>query len=210
MAESAETNGRPPTFIGDGFGTLLSQVITGTQGTPETVSSRRYLRDALPALYREDDFGMRFVGALEEVLDPITAVLDALPFHFDPDHAPRDVLVGLSAWLGVELEEGQTVEQRRELVRRAAELGRRRGTVGGIELALRLGFPGISLRVQDDGGVVWSLEDEPAEAPPQRFVVYCDDPVPEERQAAIARCIERVKPANVAYRLRVRQPKGKA
>jgi phage tail-like protein len=208
MAAEAETNGRPPTFIGEGFGTLLAHAITGTQETPETASSRKYLRDALPALYREDDFGMRFVGALESVLDPIIAVLDALPFHFDPDHAPRDVLVGLSAWLGVELEEGQTVEQRRELVRRAAELGRRRGTVGGIELALRLGFPGVSLRVQDEGGVVWSLEEKTEPAPPQRFVVYCDDPVPEDRQAAIARCIERVKPAHVGYRLRVRRTEG--
>ena len=48
---------------------------------------------------------MRFVGALETLLDPIVAMLDALPAHFDPDYAPRDVLDLLSAWLGVELDE---------------------------------------------------------------------------------------------------------
>ena len=71
---------------------------------------------------------MRFVGALEAVLDPIVAVLDALPAHFNPDHAPRDVLDLLAAWLGVELDESQPLRERRELVRQAAELSRRRGT----------------------------------------------------------------------------------
>ena len=52
----------------------------------------RYLRGGLPAVYQEGDFGMRFVGALEPMLDPIVALLDALPAHFDPDLAPRDVL----------------------------------------------------------------------------------------------------------------------
>ena len=50
---------------------------------------------------------MRFVGALEELLDPIVAVLDALPAHFDPDHAPRDILDLLASWLGVDLDESQ-------------------------------------------------------------------------------------------------------
>ena len=36
------------------------------------------------------------------------------------------------------------------------------------------------------------------------FVVYCDMPLAEDRQAAVARLIEQAKPAHVAYRLRVR------
>ena len=68
---------------------------------------------------------MRFMGALETLLDPIVAMLDALPAHFSADHAPRDMLELLAAWLGVEQDETQTPEQRRETVRHAAELGRR-------------------------------------------------------------------------------------
>ena len=63
-------------------------------------STRAYLRNGLPALYQDGDFGMRFVGALEELLDPIVAILDALPSHFDPNFAPPDILDLLAAWLG--------------------------------------------------------------------------------------------------------------
>jgi hypothetical protein len=106
-------NGDYKTFIGAGFGTLMIQVSEGKRETPEVVSSRAHLRGALPATYQEEDFGMRFVGALEEVLDPIVAVLDALPAHFDPDFAPRNVLTLLSAWLGVDVDESQPIAVRR-------------------------------------------------------------------------------------------------
>ena len=146
------------TFVGAGFGTMMVQLSQGSTETPPSASSRAYLRDGLPSLYSEGDFGMRFVGALESVLDPIVAVLDALPEHFDPDYAPRHILNLLSAWLGVTLDESQPIAVQRDTIRRAAELGRRRGTKGGLELALSLAFPGVPLRVEDEGGVVWSVD----------------------------------------------------
>ena len=94
---------------------------------------------------------MRFIGGLEELLDPIVAVLDALPAHFDPDHAPRDILSLLAAWLGVDLDESQEIRHQREMVRRAADLGRKRGTVAGMELALKLAFPDVPLRDRGPG-----------------------------------------------------------
>ncbi|MGH2969511.1 MAG: phage tail protein [Solirubrobacteraceae bacterium] len=197
------------TFSGAGFGTMLIQLSAGPKETPAVASSRAYLRGGLPAVYQEGDFGMRFIGALEGLLDPIVAVLDALPAHFDPDHAPRDVLNLLAAWLGVDLDESQEIRHQREMVRRAADLGRKRGTVSGLELALQLAFPDVPLRVEDQGGVRWSLDDRPVEAPPPSFVVYCDKPVAEGVQAGIARCIEQHKPVGTAYRLRVKAPKKK-
>ena len=202
-------SGEFKTFAGAGFGTMMVRLAAGQKDTPPSASSRAYLRAALPAVYQESDFGMRFVGGLEGLLDPIVAVLDGLPAHFDPDHAPRDILNLLAAWLGVDLDESQEIKYQREMVRRAADLGRRRGTVSGIELALELSFPSVPLRVEDQGGVRWSLEQVPAEAPPPSFVVYCDKPVPEETQAAIARCIEQHKPIGTTYRLRVKAPKKK-
>src|SRR3954466_4412291 len=154
------------TFSGAGFGTLMVRLTTGAKETPSVASRRAYLRNGLPAMYQDGDFGMRFVGALETVLDPIIAVLDALPAHFNPDHAPRDILALLASWLGVELNEGQELSQQREMVRRAADLGRTRGTVRGLELALKLSFPDVPLRVEDQGGVRWSLDNRPIEAPP--------------------------------------------
>jgi phage tail-like protein len=197
------------TFTGAGFGTLLIQLSEGTKPTPPVASSRAYLRGSLPAVYQDGDFGMRFVGALEEMLDPIVAILDALPAHFDPDLAPRDTLNLMAAWLGIELDESQELPRQREMVRRSAELGRRRGTVRGLELALELHFPDLPLRVEDEGGVRWTLESgaAPQEAPPPSFVVYCDKAVPDTTQAAIARCIEHFKPVQASYRLRVRREK---
>src|SRR4051794_22949494 len=152
---------------------------------------------------------MRFVGALEELLDPIVAVLDALPHHFDPNHAPRDILDLLAAWLGVDLDEAQDIRHQREMVLRAAELGRRRGTVGGLELALHLHFPALPLRVEDNGGVFFAGRPVPEQSPSSSFVVYCDKAVEETEQAAIARCIEQYKPVHSTYRLRVKAAKKK-
>jgi len=197
------------TFMGAGFGTMMVRLSAGPKTTPPVASSRAYLRSGLPAVYQESDFGMRFIGALEELLDPIVAVLDALPAHFDPDHAPRDILSLLAAWLGVDLDESQEIRHQREMVRRAADLGRKRGTVAGLELALGLAFPNVPLRIEDQGGVRWSLDQHPIDAPPPSFIVYCDKPVQEEVQAGIARCIEQHKPVGTQYRLRVKAPKKK-
>jgi phage tail-like protein len=197
------------TFMGAGFGTMMVRLSAGPKTTPPVASSRAYLRGGLPAVYQDGDFGMRFIGALEELLDPIVAVLDALPSHFDPDHAPRDILNLLAAWLGVDLDESQEIRHQREMVRRAADLGRKRGTVAGLELALGLAFPNVPLRIEDQGGVRWSLDQHPIDAPPPSFIVYCDKPVQEEVQAGIARCIEQHKPVGTSYRLRVKAPKKK-
>ena len=197
------------TFMGAGFGTMMVRLSAGPKTTPPVASSRAYLRSGLPAVYQESDFGMRFIGGLEELLDPIVAVLDALPAHFDPDHAPRDILSLLAAWLGVDLDESQEIRHQREMVRRAADLGRKRGTVTGLELALSLAFPNVPLRIEDQGGVRWSLDQHPIDAPPPSFIVYCDKPVQEEVQAGIARCIEQHKPVGTSYRLRVKAPKKK-
>jgi phage tail-like protein len=200
---------RQHTFVGRGFGTMVVQFNTMPLQTPAVASTRAYLRNGLPSLYQDGDFGMRFVGALEELLDPIVAVLDSLPAHFDPNFAPPDILNLLAAWLGVDLDEAQKPPQQREMVLRAAELGRRRGTVGGMELALHLHFPELPLRVEDHGGVFFEGHPAPAQAPSSSFVVYCDKAVDETAQAAIARCIEQYKPVHSTYRLRVKAAKKK-
>src|SRR4051794_35972648 len=106
------------TFVGPGFGTLSKQRSLGTAGpAPAVVSQRATLRRELPSIYHETEFAMRFVGALEHVLDPIAATLDALPQHFSPEHAPRSVVDTLAAWLGVEIDEEQELDARRETVR---------------------------------------------------------------------------------------------
>jgi phage tail-like protein len=197
------------TFAGAGFGTIQVERAVGTDPAPASVSGRRYLRDNLPGIYSEGDFGMRFVAALEGLLDPLVAALDNLPEHFDPVYAPRDVLDLLTGWLGLEHDEARSGEERRRIVQMAPELMRRRGTREGLELALRLAFPGVPFRVEDGGSVSWAVElSEPEPSAPPAFVVYCDVPLSETRLAAAARLIEQAKPAHVSYRLRVKAPKA--
>jgi phage tail-like protein len=199
------TDGPFVTFAGGGFGTIQIERATGGDPAPQPVSARRYLRDHLPALYADDDFGMRLVSAFETVLDPLVATLDHLPEHFEVAYAPRDVLELLSDWLALERDELRSGEERRRVVEHAPELMRLRGTRAGIELALELAFPDVRFRVEDAGAVRWSLDpDADSKDTPASFVVYCDTPLPPERLAAVARLIDQAKPAHVAYRLRVR------
>ena len=74
---------------------------------------------------------MRFVGALETVLDPIVATLDTLPAHFDPRLAPRDLLELLAAWLGIELDESWPTRRGASSCARRPSSTRRRGTRAG-------------------------------------------------------------------------------
>jgi phage tail-like protein len=185
---------------------------TVLNGRPGSASSRSYLRAGLPALYQlgdRSDFGLRFVQALETVLDPVVALLDNLDSHFDPQLAPEDLLTVLGHWLAVEHDEGRPLAERRELVRRAAEMAMRRGTKTGLELALQLGFPGIPMRIEDGGAVRYDSPSkptlrEPAEGP--SFVVYCEVPLPACKEREIARFIAVHKPVHVRFKLRVRNP----
>jgi phage tail-like protein len=183
---------------------------------PATVSARRHLRNGVPDIYRRDaaarqdqppPFAMRFLHALEEVLDPVVASLDSLAAHFDVDLAPEHALAGLAAWLGVDEVESLPADQRREVVRRAGELGRLRGTRAGLELALTLFFPAVTLVVNDHGRVrvSESVEGPPPPAVAASFDVVCEQSLPPETQMAVARCIERWKPVHASYKLRVRR-----
>jgi phage tail-like protein len=198
------------TYAGEGFAVVRAAAEVGEQAHPTPVTNRRYLRGGLPEIYQEQDFAMRFVGAFEGVLDPIVALLDTLPAHFDPELAPLDLLDLATKWLGLEHNEAQPAAQLRNLVRRTAELGRLRGTRAGIEMALRLNFPDLPLRVEDGGGVVVSTGGELPKPSPPGFVVYCDAPISQEEAAEVARVIEAVKPVHVGFRLRIKGPRREA
>jgi phage tail-like protein len=208
----SEAGGAPPGYESvflpaatHGFGTLHLRRPDIRRGSPSSASARAYLRDGLPEIYRDGDFGMRFVGALETLLDPIVAVLDTLPAHFSADLAPDDLLGLLTAWLGIEMREAQPTEERREMLRHAMELSRLRGTRAGIAMSLQLAFPGVPFRIEDPGSVTWGTDPAAVpEAPAPSLIVYCDVPLETERAAAAARLIEKLKPAHVNYRLRVK------
>jgi phage tail-like protein len=193
-----------------GFSTAKLRARDSGTGAPPVVSARGYLRRSMPGIYQDGDFGLRFLGALEETLDPIVGTLDVLHRYFHSSLAPRDVLELLAAWLGLTIDESWPDERLREAIGAEGELSRRRGTKPGIELALRIAFPDLPLRVEDAGGVSWSTSPkETTRAAKPSFVVYCDTPIHETKQLAIARVIDQTKPVHVTYRLRVKAPPPK-
>ena len=182
---------------------------------PPAASARRYLRDHLPAIYTDppaaepgvEAFTSRLIGSLERVLDPVVATVDCLPAQLSADTAPAPMLALMAGWLGLAEDERRSLADRRDEVRYASAIAQSRGTLPGLQLGLRTAFPSLPLRVEDLGGVTFSVDpgSEP-DAGPREFVVYCDTPIPVERQAAVARAIDRLKPVNARYRLRVKSP----
>jgi len=182
---------------------------------PPAASARRYLREHLPSIYTDppaadpgvEGFTSRLIGSLERVLDPVVATLDCLPAQLSADTAPAPMLALMAGWLGLAEDERRSLADRRDEVRFASAIAQSRGTLPGIQLGLKTAFPSLPLRVEDGGGVTFSTDPakEP-EAGPREFVVYCDTPIPVERQAAVARVVDRLKPVNARYRLRVKSP----
>jgi phage tail-like protein len=176
-----------------------------TEPAPPTASARRYLRDGVPVVYRENDFAMRFLQAFEEVADPIVAFLDAVPAHFDVSLAPPEFVTLVGEWLGIDPERrwdgllGRDEDRRRKLVARATVIARRRGTGGSLQLVLDLLFPDLGLRVRDRGRSTFSAEPRDPPAAAASFEVTSAVEPARGRRAAIDRVVEQLRPVHVTY-----------
>lgn len=198
-------NGRPS---GDGSVRLASL------SSPPSVSARAYLRGALPAVYREaedvadgapddENFAMRFIGALEEVLDPIVTMLEALPAHLDARLASPEFLDLMATWLGIAMHESLSTATRRRLVEGGIELTRTRGTARGLQLLLDLIFPPeLGLTVVDRGRC-FTPKGERTFAPRAiGFLVVAKVRLSETQRAALKRAVDWGRPISVRYELR--------
>lgn len=100
-----------------------------------------YLR-YLPELYQEDDrsaaFLEQYLSVFESVFADIEAEIDGIGRYFDPDAVPSEGLSWLEQWLAVESDEIWPEDARRELLSRAPELYKRRGTKAGLRSMLEL------------------------------------------------------------------------
>ncbi len=111
----------------------------------------------LPAVYQSDPFTLQLCGALDRVLAPVVATLDALPAYLDPATTPPDMVGWLGAWVGLALDDAWPEERRRALVGAAARLHAARGTRRGIEEAIRLAT-GSPPDVAESGAAVFALD----------------------------------------------------
>lgn len=186
-----------------------------TEPAPPTASARRYLRDGVPVVYRENDFAMEFLHGLEEVVDPIVAFLDALPAYFDVRLAPPEFVTLVGEWLGVDPEGrwdgllGRDEFRRRELVGSATVIARKRGTGAALQLVLDLLFPDLGLRVRDSGRTTFSAEQRDPPAADASFEVVAAVEPARKRRAAIDQVVEQLRPVHVTYKgLRVEEARA--
>ncbi len=125
------------------------------RGAVTGLRSRVPLATLLPGVLREDDLMVRLVSAFDDALAPVLLTLDGLQHYVDPRVTPDDFLDWLAAWVGLELQERWTLEQRREAVAGAARAQRLLGTPAGVRSAVEAAVDG-DVEVSDSGGVVAS------------------------------------------------------
>lgn len=127
---------------------------TGIDGLP----SRYGLGSLVPALLQDDDFAMRWLAGLDEVLAPVQSTLDNLDAYLDPLLAPLDFVEWLAGWVGASTDEDMDSLDTRALVANMAMLYGMRGTLQGMLHYLDLAAPARIVSVDDGCGVSWSAD----------------------------------------------------
>jgi phage tail-like protein len=175
---------------------------------PPTASIRGSMVRSLPPVYHDAPPGgpaplvERWVGALEQVLDPVVALLDNLPAHLDPRLAPDAMVEAMCAWVGMPSLDAVEVGAKRRLLAHAAEIADTRGTRHGAELVLRLAFPDETFTVGHSGAI--TTGDDPrvtvTAAPPEVTVASARPLEPDVRQAVLE-LLEDQRPAHARLTL---------
>ncbi len=180
-------------------------------------SARRYLRGSLPAVYSESPRGqvptvMVLLEELERVLDPVVILLDNLASHLEPATAPTELIDFLLEMVGAPVDETLLPQARRGLAADDAQIARRRGTRGGLQLALEHVCPDLQPTVIDNGRATWAGSEAPPSAPAPPASQTPTDPsfevllarMPDALQEAqIARCVADHLPLGASYRYSV-------
>ncbi|MCU1491789.1 MAG: hypothetical protein JWM85_3194 [Acidimicrobiaceae bacterium] len=175
------------------------------RGTVEDLRSPYVFSRLLPAIYQEDGFVERWMSAFDTVMASIVSTLDNIESYFDPHVAPLDFVAYLADWVGVELDETWSDDAKRELVARAVELFKVRGTVDGLKQHVAI-YVGTEPEIEESGACTWSETSSgqlPGNARPY-LVVRVRVPDPE---AVDVRRLDRIvaasKPAHLPHRVQV-------
>ena len=175
------------------------------RGLVPGLASPHPLGPTLPAIYHDDDFAQRFLGALDDVLAPIFSTLDNFTSYLDPQLTPDDFLEWLATWVGIGLDETWDSARKREIVARAVELYRMRGTAAGLAAQVSIQTGG-EVEIIENGGTAWSV-DAGGELPgsPDPLVVVrvaVDDPKSVDA-GRLDLLVAAAKPAHVPHRVEV-------
>jgi phage tail-like protein len=159
----------------------------------------------LPAMFHDDEFVLRYVAGLDDVLAPALVAMDCLWTYIDPAIAPVDFLSWLAGWVGLAADQGWSEERRRALVLQAAELYRWQGTAIGLSTHVRL-CTGLEPEIVDPGGVTWSetpLGSLPGAAGGEIVVRVPSSGASAADLAELDAIVTSAKPAHIRHRIEV-------
>lgn len=145
-----ETRDRPRTVVGQtpppGEPLPEDRVVRVEVAQPSWIRS-------LPGIYQDTDeeqadFLKRFLSIQQHVSLQIEEKLESIHTFFDPRETPESFLPWLASWVALGLHEGWTEARRREVIYRAAEMYKLRGTAAGLRLYLKL-FAEVEAEVEE-------------------------------------------------------------
>lgn len=177
---------------------------------PGATTRQSHLLQYLPALYQKDEFLARFLLIYQSILDPIEETIDNTHHYFDPGTTPASFLPWLASWVGLELEPGLSEATQRELIRRAVELSRWKGTRRGLREELKIRTGARALIVENFDGM--RLGQDASLGLNTHLGVRCDQFVAvtlatdgggATRQHDADRIVQDVKPAHVGHLVRI-------
>jgi phage tail-like protein len=167
------------------------------------LASAHPLGPTLPAIYQDDDFAQRMLEALDTVVAPIYSTLDNFDSYLDPWLTPDDFLGWLAGWVGISLDESWDQARRREIVARAVDLYRMRGTAAGLAGQVEIQTGG-EVEIVENGATGWSVDpggELPGSAEPL-VVVRVTVPDPKSVDAVkLDALVAAAKPAHVMHRI---------
>ncbi|MGQ9674622.1 MAG: phage tail protein [Chloroflexota bacterium] len=165
----------------------------------------------LPSIYSSDPMVGRLLLIFESILKPLEGVIDQMALYFDPELAPEEFVPWLAWWVGLSLDEKLPLQRRRQMVKRAMELYRWRGTRRGLKQSIELATGVTALIVENFDGLRLDrearlgLNAHLGHRQDHTFVVTLVVPPDVDADAAldVARTIiEEDKPAHLTYLLR--------
>ena len=170
----------------------------------EGLATSHPLVGLLPAYLQEDQFLARMLSAFDEVLAPVSSVLDCLEAYHDPLLAPADFVDWLGAWVGAVLDDDWPDALRRQVVLNATRLNRGRGTVEGLRDLLELVVDG-EVEVADHAATEVSASPTSREErvePLLEITIRVDRPGA-VRRSLLEELVESAKPAHLPHRIEV-------
>lgn len=114
------------------------------------IAKGRYIR-YLPRVYQEQDELMgRFLMLFESFWAPIEGQIDNIPLYFDPALTPLKLLPWLATWVDLTLDDHWPEAKRRQLLKAAVSLYRKRGTRRGLREYLEI-YTGAQVQISEHG-----------------------------------------------------------